>query len=83
MWNYSGGNRFLQGIPVCSCMRGTCNIDTLVMSEFVSVKYITLTTDTYYNFKKVQEDSSIRGITQVKNAATNYQNLMICKKALR
>ena len=52
------------------------------MSEFVSVKYITLTTDTYYNFKKVQEDSSIRGITQVKNAATNYQNLMICKKSV-
>ena len=56
-------------------MRGTCNIDNFVMSKFVSVKYISLTTqkDAYYNFKEVQEDSSIRGITQVKNVAMNYR----------
>ena len=26
IWSYSGENQILQGIPVWSCMRGTCNI---------------------------------------------------------
>ena len=50
IWNYSVENQILQGIPIWSCMRGTCNIVNFMMSEFVSIlvylKYISLTTNT-------------------------------------